>query len=182
MSKALLLLLFAPLAIWGFGCSSKYTQRDPSGERFPSVLGTSLAGKQYRIPEAFAGEPVLLLVGYDQDTQFDLDRWLLGLTQAGIAVRTYEVPTIPGLAPRIFRGTIDRGMRSGIPSEDWGAVITVYGDGDKIARFTGNENKLPGRVLLLDAEGRVIFFHDRGYSVGTLQRLRDALDQERKES
>jgi hypothetical protein len=173
------LLLLMPLA---FGCGSKYMQRDPSGERFPSVVGTSLKGEEYRIPEAFAGEPVLLLVGYEQDTQFDIDRWLLGLTQAGTKVRTYELPTIPGLAPRVFAGTIDNGMRSGIPSEDWGAVITVYGDGAEIARFTGNENKLPGRVLLLDAEGRVVFFHDRGYSVGTLQRLRNALERERTKS
>jgi hypothetical protein len=180
--KARFLSLLLPLALSGLGCSAKHPHRDPTGERFPSVVGTSLRGAEYRIPEAFAGEPVLLLVGYEQDTQFDLDRWLLGLTQAGIQVRAYELPTIPGLAPRMFQGTIDEGMRSGIPSEDWGAVITVYGDGDEIARFTGNENKLPGRVLLLDAEGRVIFFHDRGYSVGTLQRLRDALEQERKES
>jgi hypothetical protein len=59
---------------------------------------------------------------------------------------------------------------------------SLWGDGAEIARFTGNENKLPGRVLLLDAEGRVVFFHDRGYSVGTLQRLRNALERERTKS
>ncbi|MHC4957676.1 MAG: hypothetical protein ACYTGN_04815 [Planctomycetota bacterium] len=166
-----ILFLLALLALAGPGCSSTYPQRDPTGAPFPSVTGTSLDGTEYQIPQAFAGEPVLLLVGYEQDSQFDIDRWLLGLTQAGFKVRTHEVPTIPGLAPRMFSGYIDEGMRSGIPSEDWGAVITVYGDGDKIAQFTGTENKLPGRVILLDAEGRVVFFHDRGYSVGTLQRL-----------
>ncbi|MHC4931753.1 MAG: hypothetical protein ACYTGV_06140 [Planctomycetota bacterium] len=179
MSRVPHLLLLLSLTTSGLGCGSTYARQDPVGELFPSVVGTSLQGAEFRIPEAFAGEPVLLLVGYEQDTQFDIDRWLLGLTQAGIKVRAYELPTIPGLAPRMFSGTIDDGMRSGIPSEDWGGVITVYGDGDKIAEFTGNENKLPGRVLLLDANGRVVFFHDRGYSVGTLQRLRDALVQER---
>jgi hypothetical protein len=173
-----LLLNFA-LALAALGCGSTYEQRDPTGETFPSVTGESLEGTEYRIPEAFAGEPVLLLVGYDQDTQFDIDRWLLGLTQAGVTIRVHELPTIPGLAPRMFSGSIDKGMRSGIPSEDWGAVITVYGDGDKIARLTGNKNSLPGRVILLDANGRVIFFHDRGYSVGTLQRLRSTIQTER---
>ena len=176
------LLLLALIVLPGLGCSSTYSRRDPTGERFPSVIGTSLAGDEVRIPEAFAGEPVLLLVGFDQDTQFDLDRWLLGLTQAGIKVRARELPTIPGLAPRMFSGSIDKGMRSGIPSEDWGAVITVYGDGAKIAEFTGNENRLPGRIILLDSDGRVIFFHDRGYSVATLQRLRSALESERTKS
>ena len=171
------LLLLPLLAL--VGCGTTHPERDPTGEQFPSVKGTSLDGNEYQIPEAFAGEPVLLLVGYDQDTQFDIDRWLLGLTQAGAKVRTYELPTIPGLAPRAFSGAIDNGMRSGIPSEDWGIVITVYGDGDKIAKLTGNENKLPGRVILLDANGRVTFFHDRGYSVGTLQRLLGKIQNER---
>jgi len=146
------------------------------GERFPSVVGESLEGDAVRIPEDFAGEPVLLLIGFDQNTQFDLDRWLLGLTESGVDVAIREVPTIPGLVPGIFANQIDGGMRKGIPSEDWGAVVTVYGDGDEIARFVGNEVSLPGRIVLLDSDGRVAFFHDDGFSVGTLTRLRQALD------
>ncbi|MHC4956515.1 MAG: hypothetical protein ACYTGZ_21965 [Planctomycetota bacterium] len=182
MRFAIVLIALLPLALSAIGCGSSYPRRDPTGETFPSVVGTSLRGEEHNIPARFAGEPVLLLVGYAQKTQFDIDRWLLGLTQAGVKVPTHELPTIPGLAPRMFSGSIDKGMRSGIPSEDWGAVITVYGDGDKIARFTGNENELPGRVLLLNAQGQVIFFHDRGYSVGTLQRLRAAIERERTKS
>ena len=55
-------------------------------------------------------------------------------------------------------------MRRGIPEEDWGAVITVYGDAGEIVRLTGNENPANARVLLLDETGKVIWYHDRGYS------------------
>jgi len=158
------------------GCSTTYPRRNPSGEMFPSVAGETLDGKAARLPEDFTGRPVLLLIGYEQDTQFDLDRWLLGLQQAGVAVDVREVPTIPGMIPRMFSGAIDNGMRSGIPDEDWGSVITVYGDAKKIAEFTGNENALPGRILLLDGEGKVRYFHDEGYSVGSLTRLQEALE------
>jgi hypothetical protein len=144
------------------------------------VTGRSLEGKDYRIPADFAGKPVLLLVGYEMDTQFDIDRWLLGLQQARVKVRMYELPTIPGMVPRMFSGYIDEGMRSGIPNEDWGGVITIYGDADAIVRFTGNENPLPGRVLLLDSDGRVVFFHDRGYSAGHLERLIKAVEEARQ--
>jgi hypothetical protein len=142
---------------------------------FPSVVGTALDGRVVALPEEFRGRPVLLLVGYLQNTQFDLDRWLLGLSEAEVDVDVREVPTIPGLLPGAFSGFIDGGMRRGIPREDWGSVVTVYGDADAIASFTGNEDGLPGRILLLDREGRVAFFHDRGYSAGTLRRLREAL-------
>lgn len=156
-------------------CRTMHERRDPTGETFPAVTGTSLDGKETPLPAAFAGRPVVLLVGYEQSSQFDIDRWLLALSDAGVDVAVREVPTIPGMVPGLFAGFIDGGMRRGIPQEDWGAVVTVYGDGDRIARFTGNRDGLPGRVLLLDGEGRVVFFHDRGFSPGTFGRLKAAL-------
>ncbi|MBL8736319.1 MAG: hypothetical protein JNL12_07840 [Planctomycetes bacterium] len=155
-------------------CSTTWPRRDPTGEVFPTVAGTSLAGDAVTLPALGAGAPLLLLVGYEQEAQFDLDRWLLGLDQAGWRVRTFEVPTLPGLFPRLLAGTIDGGMRRGIPAEDWASVVTVYGDAARIADFTGNEDGLTGRVLLLDRTGKVVFFHDRGFSVARLKALVEA--------
>jgi hypothetical protein len=152
-------------------CSTTWPRRDPTGEMFPSVTGTSLSGAPVALPDVGHGSPLLLLVGYDQDAQFDLDRWLLALDQVGWRVTTFEVPTLPGLFPRLLAGTIDSGMRRGIPAEDWASVVTVYGDAARLAAFTGDEDGLTGRVLLLDGTGKVAFFHDRGFSVGTLRQL-----------
>lgn len=168
----------AALALALTSCGTTYERRDPSGELFPSVRGQSLDGREVALPEVGAGAPLLLLIGYDQDAQFDIDRWLLGLAEAGVEVELFEVPTIRGMIPRMISGTIDGGMRRGIPEEDWGLVVTVYEDAAKIAAFTGNRDGLTGRVVLLDDAGRVVFFHDRGYSVGTLQRLRAALEND----
>jgi hypothetical protein len=162
------------LALLPLACSTPYPRRDPTGERFPTVQGTSLAGTATTLPEVGAGQPLLLLVGYEQEAQFDLDRWLLALDQVGWRVRTFEVPTLPGLMPRLFAGTIDGGMRRGIPAEDWASVVTVYGDGATVAAFTGDADGLTGRVLLLDGTGKVVFFHDRGFAVGALQKLQQA--------
>ena len=40
--------------------------------------------------------------------------------------------------------------------------------------FTGNEKPRNMRVVLLDAEGRIRWFHDRGFSAGKVVEL-DAL-------
>lgn len=160
-----------------FACQTPYARRDPTGEIFPSVSGTSLNGEVMSLPQSLAGEPALLLIGFEQDSQFDLDRWALGLWQSDFALRVIEVPTIPGMIPRVISDRIDSGMRSGIPTEDWASVITVYRDADAIVRFTGSENPRPGRVLLLDAASQVTYFHDRGYSTGALVRLLDAVGQ-----
>lgn len=148
------------------GCSVSEPNRNPLGEVFPSVQGESLKGKDVKLPQAVEGAPSILMVGYVQDTQFDLDRWTLGLVQAGAKVKILEVPAIPAGFPSTFlRSTIDNGMRAGIPKEDWGGVITLYGsDAAKVAKFTGTQNPRNGRMLLLDKDGVVRWFWDQGYS------------------
>ena len=174
-SSRRLLWLLLPVAVAALfatsSCSTSWPRRDPSGEVLPQVTGTSLADERVTLPDVAGGDPLLLLVGYVQSAQFDIDRWLLGLDQLGWKTRTFEVPTIPGMLPRMFGGFIDSGMRSGIPEEDWAAVVTVYAEAEKLAEFTGNEGSRNGRVLLLDGAGKVVFYHDRGYSVGSLNKL-----------
>jgi hypothetical protein len=123
------------------------------------------------------GSNVVLLLGYEQDSQFDIDRWLIGLDMTETKIKAYEIPTIQGLLPRMFQSAIDDGMRKGIPKELWGGVITIYGDGAKVQKFTGNENPNNARVLLLDQMGKVVYFHDRGFSVQALNELRDKINQ-----
>lgn len=170
LSLVSLLAAFGAIGLWG--CSAKHPARSPVGEVFPAATGKALSGETVRLPADFQGKPRILIVAYVQGAQFDADRWAFGLLQAGTPVEALEIPTLPGWAVSRFRGVIDGGMRGGIPREDWGGVVTVYGDdGKKIARFTGNEKTRNVRVLLLDAAGRVAWFHDRGYSPRVLKEL-----------
>ena len=161
-------------------CSTTYPRRSPIGDRFPNVRANALDKTPRAIPDCFAGKEALLLIGYEQDSQFDIDRWLLGLSQLKVDVPIYELPTIPGLIPGLFGNVINDGMRSGIPEEDWAIVVTVYDDADAVAQFLGNETPLPARVVLLDRTGKVAFCHDRGYSTSTLLRLQSTLAELRR--
>ena len=80
-----------------------------------------------------------------------------------------------GWFPILFNDMIDNGMRNGIPNEFWKDVITVYDDGEIVQQFTGNQKPLNCRVILLDSSGKVIFFHDRGFSVKALNQLREKI-------
>ncbi|NDC39117.1 MAG: hypothetical protein EBZ48_13905 [Proteobacteria bacterium] len=146
------------------GCSSTVARKEPGTRVFPEVTGSSLDGKKVMLPHDLKGSPAILLVGYVQETQFDLDRWILGLKQLGTTVRILEIPTIVGVLPKAASNFIDSGMRSGIPKEDWPIVVTVYGDAQKIVDITGNENPRNGRIFLLDKDGIIRWFFDRGYS------------------
>jgi hypothetical protein len=157
--------VLVPAVLMAKGCSTPLANRDPSGQTFPVVVGQSLEEERTELPTAFAGGPAILLVGYEQRTQFDIDRWLMGLIQAEADATIVEIPTIPGLLPTMASGWIDDGMRSGIPQEDWASVVTLYGSAARpVAELTGNENGKNTRVLVLDAEGRIVWFDDTGYS------------------
>ena len=169
-----LLIVAAGLSLGALGlhgCAGTYPNRALVGEPFPSVTGESLEGETVRIPEDLAGRPAILLVGYTQEAQFDADRWILGMIQAGVKTRLLEVPTIAGLMPQVFSGRIDAGMRRGIPSEDWASVVTVYDGARSILEFTGNESPNNMRVILVGPDGKVVWHHDRGYSAGKVLEL-----------
>ncbi|NQU47692.1 MAG: hypothetical protein HQ519_03515 [Planctomycetes bacterium] len=154
-------------------CQSKIPNQNVVGSSFPSVVGVNLDGNEISIPDREDPRPTVLLIGYSQDAQFDADRWLLGLLQAETPVRLLEVPTIPGLFMEVLlANTIDNGMRKGIPSEDWAVVVTLYGDdAEQVKKFTGNTGDNNIRAALLNQAGKVLWFHDRGYSAGKLLEL-----------
>ncbi|WP_445777535.1 hypothetical protein [Shewanella sp.] len=156
-------------------CSISYPNQAITGQVFPSVSGQTLAQQPMQLPQDLNGAVSLLLIGYKQDSQFDIDRWLIGLDMTQTKVPVYEVPTIQGVFPRMFSTLIDNGMRSGIPKPLWKGVVTVYQDGEQVQAFTGNENPNNARVVLLDAQGKVIYFYDQGFSVDALNTLRALL-------
>ena len=174
-------ILWTSLLLGLFSCATSVERKDPINQPFPEVTGTALDGKAWSFPRDLKGEKVLLLVGYDQDAQFDIDRWLIGIDQKKYRANVFEVPTIKGWVPRLISGRIDEGMRSGIPEELWKVVVTVYDDAENIVNLTGNEDGLNARVIGLDEEGVVRFFHDRGFSVPALNRLGEFLPQTNSE-
>ncbi len=171
MRTILLVLAFLLLS----GCSTVYPNKDITGQQFPEVIGQSLEKKSVTIPNDFSGQVTLLLIGYVQNSQFDIDRWLIGLDMTQTKVNVYEIPTIQGLFPKMFSTFIDNGMRSGIPKPLWKGVITIYEDGEMIQALTGNENAGNARVVLLNKNGQILYFYDQGFAVEPLNQVRDII-------
>ena len=129
------IFLFCLILLLVTGCSTNYANNTLEGKTFPTVTGQNLEQKTVSIPHDFTSDFTLLLVGYKQNSQFDIDRWLLALDMTETYIDVYEIPTIQGLFPRMFSTMIDNGMRKGIPKELWKGVITVYKDGESIQAF-----------------------------------------------
>ena len=169
--KSSLILTF--LCLFLFSCSRVPNKSPESiiGKPFPILKGKSLSQKKWTLPNDLKGQNTILLTGYVQGAQFDIDRWLIGLSMAKVKTPVFEVPAVKGFFIGLFKERLDQSMRNGIPSEIWKAVVTVYGDSEKLINFTGSQKPRNSRVFVLDKKGEVIYFHDRGFSVNNLERL-----------
>lgn len=164
------------LLITTTACSTQYDRPETLPKQFPRVSGVALTGESVTIPDQFAGSPVVILIGYVQRAQFDIDRWILGLMQTGVKANIVEVPTITGMAPSIVSEFINDGMRSGIPEEDWRTVITLYDDAAETVKTAfGSERPQSATVVLLDKSGTVTWFSNRGYSATQVLELTDRI-------
>jgi hypothetical protein len=146
--------------------------RDILNTPFPRVEGQNLNRKPVVLPDDFKGKNTLLLVGYVQAAQFDIDRWILGVLQADIPVEIVEVPTIAGMLPKVVQGFIDNGMRSGIPKSDWASVVTVYQDAPKIIQALGNDRPKSSYAVLLNSKGMIVWSSNLGYSAAQVLELK----------
>lgn len=174
-SKILFIFLAVFILTLTSGCTTDYPNKKPVGKMFPRVTGQSLEKEVVTFPEHISGKNVVLLLGYVQNSQFDIDRWLIGLDMTKTQVDVFELPTIQGMFPRFFKTQIDNGMRKGIPKELWKGVVTIYEDGEKVQAFTGNINSNNARVILLNRDGKIEYFYDDGFSVAALNSLRESL-------
>ena len=154
----------------------------PVGKRLPSVKGEALSGTVVKFPEDMAGSPAILMVAYRRGTQADVDRWTAFLTDRAPNTVRYEVPTIANIIWRPMAGWIDSGMRGGVPQEAWSSVVTLYDDASKLRDFIGDYGGYTAHIVLLDRNGKVVWFNAGGFSERTGESLLDALQALRGES
>jgi hypothetical protein len=170
-------LLFSVLCLVITACSSTVsTPANVAQSKFPTVRGEDLNKQAILLPDHYRGKDTLLLVGYTQKTQFDIDRWILGVLQADIKVEIVEVPTIAGMMPQMVQGFINDGMRKGIPTSDWASVVTVYEDAPKIIAALGNERPQSAYAVLLNREGTIVWTSNAGYSASQVLDLKKQVE------
>lgn len=170
------ILALSALCFTVMACSSQVAPpAQITNTPFPTVLGESLKREKISIPGHYQGKNTLLLIGYAQKAQFDIDRWILGVLQADIPVEIVEVPTIAGMMPQMVQGFINGGMRKGIPETDWASVVTVYEDAPKIINALGNERPQSAYAVLLNKEGRIVWTSNIGYSATQILELKNTV-------
>lgn len=137
------------------------------GRRFPSVVGDALSGERVRLPEDFAGAPVIIIVAPSSDAQEDADRYLVSLRSRRVVFA--ETPVLPSLVTRLTQRYHNGELKETEPRDMWGRIVPLYKDGAVLAGFMGEpEDEALAVVFVLDGNGVIRFMDDGGYDPAAL--------------
>jgi len=129
------------------------------GKMFPKITAYSLAKTEVILPDMAIGKVTLIAIAFVREAQEMIDSWSIPFEDRFSNKATYiyyEIPMLDGIW-KLFRGSIDGGMRAGIPTEKHKNVLTHYGNYKEYTSYLMIDNINNGYVFLLDKEGIIRF-------------------------
>lgn len=135
------------------------------GKVFPKITAYSLAKNEVTLPDISTGKVALIGIGFVREAQDVLDFWSVPFEKRFEYEDNYiyyEVPMIKGIW-KIFKGSINDGMRSGTSIQKHENIITYYGNYDYYTSYLLIDNLDTGYVFLLDREN-IIRYRDIGFT------------------
>ncbi len=129
--------------------------------RFPAISAQNLPGDSFALPQDFKGDPVLVIVAFDENQQTNAASWLplaRELAAAHPGFGYYDVAVFPTMSAPM-RGFIRAGMNVTIVDADVRAVtITAFLDNrDRFLADLHIADTKSMQIFLLDGQGNAIW-------------------------
>ncbi|HWY70757.1 MAG TPA: hypothetical protein VNX88_18965 [Terriglobales bacterium] len=126
-------------------------------QSIPHTEAETLAGKKIVLPDAFAGHPAILVIGFSRSGGDSAGRWSKQLRQDLAENKNVPIFSVAELqdAPKLARGLIRHGMRGGVPQNAHDSFVLLYQDEDvwkKLAEFSDTNDAY---VLLVDSAATI---------------------------
>ncbi len=149
--------------------------------RLPAMLGRSLDGKEYDLPQGLAHPHSIVVVAFRREQQALVDEWLpwlLELEASRSDLAFYELPVLSSAYGPV-RWFIDGGMARGVAEASAQArTITVYTDVDRVVGDLGLTGTDTIAVLLIERSGGVLASVLGGFDEHKARALATALEPE----
>ncbi len=128
-------------------------------DTIPSLLGTTLSGRAFRIPEDLPPTPMALIFGFDHEARHDVRAWKRFFTELGIDF--LSVPITPIYLPAEALTGTARAMKTHTSPAAWESIVQVHkGGAELLAAFRWHPDHFAKVVLM--AGGKVRAFHGSG--------------------
>ncbi|MCX7602899.1 MAG: hypothetical protein N2036_02375 [Bryobacteraceae bacterium] len=142
----------------------------------PQASGESLAGQKVVLPDAFLGQPAVVIWSFSREAGELTAQWAAPLARDRVNVWSAAVIEA---APRLIRPMIRSGMRRSSPPPFHPRFLCIT-SGEKQLRqaLAVQDDRLP-IVTLLDAQGSVVWRHAGPYSQAADAELRRRISETR---
>lgn len=124
-------------------------------QTIPHTEAETLAGKKIVLPDAFSGRPALIIIGFSRAGGDSAGRWGKELKKdLAEKIRIYSVAVLQD-APKLMRGMIKHGMRSGTPKTEQDSFVVLEHDEDTWKKLAGFSDADAAYLLLIDSHSNI---------------------------
>lgn len=153
LSKSLPLLVFAlaTIPLWARGADA------PTPPHIPPLHGTTFAGTEVTLPQAFSGKVGILVVGFTRASQVSARSWGTRLAErypAGSRVVYYEMPVLADV-PGWLRGWVLGRIRQSVGASARDHFLPVLDHAAEWKRAAGDTSPDSAVILVVDDQGVV---------------------------
>lgn len=145
---------------------------------FPALRVRDLEGVDYVIPDDLPGGPHVIILAFQRRHQAIVERWTRPLEAVAgrhPGTEVWEVPSISS-GYRLFRSSIDGGMRAGIPSSNVRRhTLTAYTDLRALAKALQLDSLKTVHVFVVDCGGSIRWHGEGDPSSEALEALEAAI-------
>ncbi len=123
----------------------------------PTLQGTTFAGNEVRLPQAFAGKAGVLIVAFTRESQENARAWGKLLAQRypdDSRVAYYELPVVASV-PALLRGWVIGRIRESVAEPTRAHFLPVLDHAAQWKQITGGKASDTACVLVVDASGAV---------------------------
>lgn len=117
----------------------------------PPLEGETLTGKKASLPAAANGRAALLILGFTHASQHQTKAWADRVQKE---FPTFSVAVLEE-APRLVRGMITHGIRSGVPKDQQDRFLLVYHGEKELKQAAGFDRPDDAYLLIIGPDGRI---------------------------
>ncbi len=177
MKSLIFVVLFLLKSILGFGqTESKIDSNALINVAFPEVSAKTLLGNIITFPKCTNGKITIVCVAFNDAGRPKSDTWVKEIPNkyTDSSIVFYEIPMIKN-APKMFRGMIEKGMRSGTDVKLHNNVANYYGDISVYKKVLLMDNESSCYTFLLDKNGKIQFSTEGSVTPENLKLLDDKI-------